>query len=589
MREDFTPIIESTFRLKENEGQDKVTSLAEAIRQNVKPGMTIYIEEGANAAIRDVLRQFWDSRPQFTLVMAVTSGDALDLVASGLVKKVVAAACVEQRPMLGPSPAIQRASQQKSVEIEDWSLYSLMLRLMAGALGVGFLPTKSLLGSSLAEANQDSFKAMDDPFGSGQRLGLVKALNPDLAIVHALVADRYGNTIMSTPPKACYAGWGARASKGGVVVTVEKLVSTDFIRRHAGLVTLPGQVVKSVSVAPFGAHPEGLMNKGTAAFKSYGEDHQFMDEVRKARRDPGQLNAWVKEWVLDCPSHEEYLKKLGSARLSLIRTRADRDTWEKTLEPLLNNISTRQEYNATEMMIVTAARKVREKVLQRGYRTLLVGAGTPLAATWLAYFQLRKEGYDIEVTNGSGQFGYMPRPGDPSTTNYHSLVTCKMLCDVMQVYGWLVAGTDKCLSVLGGAEIDKQGNINSTLTSSGAHLVGSGGANDASNAAELMLVVTQSPRRFVDKVSYVTVPGSKVTMLISDLGIFEKPAPDKEFILTAYFPQPGGKQDALRRIKEQCGWELKVSADLKEVSPPTHDELTLLRLLDAGGALIRPR
>jgi acyl CoA:acetate/3-ketoacid CoA transferase beta subunit len=164
-----------------------------------------------------------------------------------------------------------------------------------------------------------------------------------------------------------------------------------------------------------------------------------------------------------------------------------------------------------------------------------------------------------------------------------------MLCDVMQVYGWLVAGTDKCLAVLGGAEIDKQGNINSTLTSNGAHLVGSGGANDASNAAELMLVVTQSRQRFVDKVSYVTVPGSRVTTLISDLGIFERPTPDKEFVLTAYFPQLGVKEESIRHIKEQCGWELNVSPDVKQVPSPTQDELTLLRLLDAGGALIRPR
>src|SRR4030042_5413927 len=153
MRDEFASIIENTFKLKENEGRDKIISLAEAIKQNVKPGMTIYIEEGANAAIREILAQFWGTKPQFTLVMSAVSGDALDLIASGLVKKLITPACVEQRPMLGPSPIIQRASQQKNVEIEDWSLYSLMLRLMAGALGIGFMPTKSLLGSSLVEAN----------------------------------------------------------------------------------------------------------------------------------------------------------------------------------------------------------------------------------------------------------------------------------------------------------------------------------------------------------------------------------------------------------------------------------------------------
>lgn len=589
MREEFASIIESTFELKQNEGQDKVIDLAEAIKQNVKPGMAIFVEEGASSAIRAILRQFWDTKPQFEVIMAAVSSDALDMVAAGLVKKLITSACVEQRPALGPSAVIQKALQQKSLEIEDWSLYTLMLRLMAGALGVAFMPTKSLVGSSLTEANGNSFKTMDDPFGSGQRLGLVKALNPDLAIVHALVADRYGNTIMSVYPKSSYGGWGPRASKNGVVVTVEKLVSTDFIRKHAALVTLPGYVVNSVSVTPFGAHPEGLLSKGIDDLKSYGEDHQFMEESRKARRDPAQFKVWVKDWVLDCPSTEKYLEKLGNARLSLLKDRAESGMWKKALEPLLKNVSTGVEYNATEMMIVAAARRVRQRVLEKKYRTLLVGAGTPLVATWLACVQLREEGYDVELFNGPGLFGYAPLPGDPSTTNFHTLVTCKMLADIIQSYGWLVGGTDKCLAVLGGAEIDKNGNINSTITGNGLRLPGSGGGNDAGNAAELMLAVTQSPQRFVDKVSYVTVPGNRVTTLISDMGIFEKTAPDREFVLTAYFPRPGSKEDALRGIKEQCGWDLKIAADLKMTAPPTAHELTLLRLIDAGNVFIRPR
>lgn len=588
MDTEFSPIIKSTFKLKNNEGQNKVISLEEAIRQNVKPGMTIYLEEGANAAARAILRQFWGSRPQFTLVMPAVSGDPVELVSSGLVKKLITSACIERRPTLGPISVIQRAYQAKSLEIENWSLLSLMLRLMAGALGVGFMPTKSLLGSSVPEANRDSFMALDDPFGSGQRLGLVKALNPDLSIVHALAADHYGNTIMPSGSMSGYAGWGARSSRGGVVVTTEKVTTTDFIRRHAALTTLPGYVVNSVSLASFGAHPEGMLNRGITGFASYGEDPEFMDEVRKARRDPKLLNAWVKEWVLDCPSHEEYLKKLGSDRLSWLKSRAEKDAWQHTLEPLLKNISTGEEYSATEMMIVTAASKAREKTLQKGYRTLLVGAGTALLATWLVYFQLREEGYDVELVNGPGLFGYMPRPADPSITNYHSLATCKMLADVMQSYGWMVSGTDKCLAVLGAAEIDKLGNINSAIANNGLYLVGPGGANDAGNAAEVMVVLIQSAQRLVKEVSYVTVPGNRVTTLVSDWGIFEKLTPDDEFTLTAYFPRSEAREKIVAHIKERCGWELKVAADLKESKLPTSKELTTLRLLD-GGVLIGPR
>ena len=582
MSTEFGPVIKRAFRLKKNEGWSKVVSLEEAIRQNVKSGMTIYLDEGANAAARAIIRQFWGSKPQFTLVMPAVSGDAVELVSSGLVKKIITSACIERRPTLGPISVIQRAYQDKSLEIENWSLLTLMLRLMAGALGVGFMPTKSLLDSSVAETNGNSFISLDDPFGSGQRLGLVKALNPDLAIVHALAADRYGNSILSSGSMSGYSGWGPKASRGGVLVTTEKLTTTDFIRRHASLTTVPGHVVRSVSSAPFGAHPEGMLNRGIAGFTSYGEDPEYMDEVRKARRDPKQINAWVKEWVLDCPSHDEYLKKLGSARLVRLKSRAEKDTWQQDLEPVLKNISASPEYSATEMMIVTAARKTREKSLQKGYRALLVGAGTALLAAWMAYLQLTREGYDVELVNGPGLFGYMPRPADPSITNYHSLATCKMLGDVMQSYGWLVSGTDKCLAVLGAAEIDKLGNINSAIANGGLYLTGPGGANDAGNAAEVMVVITQSAQRLVKKVSYITVPGGRVTTMVSDWGIFQKLSPVGEFTLTAYLPRSASREDIVNHIKERCGWELRVSDNLAEIKPPTLEELIMLRLLDGG-------
>ena len=588
MSTEFGPVIKRAFGLKKNEGQNKVISLEEAIKQNVKPGMTIYLDEGANAAARAILKQFWGSRPQFTLVMPAVSGDPVELVSSGLVKKIITSACIERRPSLGPISVIQRAYQDKSVEIENWSLLTLMLRLMAGALGVSFMPTKSLLDSSVAKANRDSFIALDDPFGSGQRVGLVKALNPDLAIVHALAADRYGNCILPAGSMSGYSGWGPKASRGGVVVTAEKITTTDYIRRHAALTTLPGHVVRSVSQASFGAHPEGMLNRGISGFASYGEDPEYMDEVRKARRDPKLLNAWVKEWVLDCPSHEEYLKKLGTVRLSGLKSRAEKDTWQNNLERVLKNISTSPEYSATEMMIITAARKTREKTLQRGYRTLLVGAGTALLAAWLAYLQLTEEGYDVELVNGPGLFGYMPRPADPSITNYHSLATCKMLGDVMQSYGWMVSGTDKCLAILGAAEIDKLGNINSAIANGGLYLTGPGGANDAGNAAEVMVVITQSAQRLVKKVSYVTVPRSRVTTLVSDWGIFHKLSPNQEFILTGCLPRSEAKDGIISCIKERCGWEVRVSDKLEEIKPPTIEELTILRLLD-GGVFLGPR
>ncbi len=582
MSAELSPTIKRAFRLRKNEGRNKVVSLEEAVKKHVKPGMTIYLDEGANAAARAIIRHFWGTKPQFVLVMPAVSGDAVEMVSSGLVKKIITSACIERRPNLGPISVIQRAYRDKSLEIENWSLLTLMLRLMAGALGVSFMPTKSLLGSSVAEANNDSFISMNDPFGSGQRLGLVKALNPDIAIGHALAADPFGNSILPSGSMSGYSGWGPKASRHGVLVTTEKVFTTDFIRRHAALTNLPGYSVLSVSPAPFGAHPEGMLNKGIAGLTSYGEDPEYMDEIRKTRRDPKQLNIWVKEWVLDCPSQDAYLKKLGSARLDHLKSRAEKNTWKRVTKLGFKNISSSPEYSATEMMIIAAARKTREKALQKGYRTLLVGAGIALLATWMAYLQLSEEKYDLELVNGPGLFGYMPRPADPSITNYHSLATCKMHGDVLQSYGWLVSGTDKCLAVLGTAEIDKSGNTNSAIANGGLYLTGPGGANDAGNAAEVIVVITQSVQRLVNKLSYISVPGKRVTTIITDWGIFQKLSPDEEFTLTGYFPRSEPRDYILNQIKQRCGWELKVSDHLEELKPPTQKELALLRLLDGG-------
>jgi len=87
---------------------------------------------------------------------------------------------------------------------------------------------------------------------AGKKIGVIKALNPDLSIIHGYAADRYGNTILCQGDSIVdeYSAW---ASKNPVVVTVEKLVSTDYIRKHSPLlVKIPGYRVSSVSVSPFG-------------------------------------------------------------------------------------------------------------------------------------------------------------------------------------------------------------------------------------------------------------------------------------------------------------------------------------------------
>lgn len=519
------------FDPKGDGGQDKVVSLEKAIRDYVKPGMNLYISPEGEAAICQLIRQFWRTKPNFILTMIAITEHALNLVHCGLVEKLITTNCAHNYPSPGLSKTIQDLYQKKEIEIENWSLYTHIQRLMAGALGVGFLPTQSVIDSSMAEENQDSFLVIDDPFKMKGRIGLIKALNPDIAIVHGWAADRSGNTIgvpISSQVATDHNMWGAKASKNGVIVTVEKIVSADFIRNYCSLVNLPGYLVKSVSCVPFGAHPQGMFSPVPGLFDSYAPDYEFVTEFRKACQQPSDIESWLKRWVLDCRNPDEYIGELGAQRINLLRDKAGKDYWKRNLQDVIKKGSTNEPPNPTEMMILIAAQKVAEVVLEKNYRVLLGGLGPGMLSSWVVYYLLRQRNYDLNLAVGTGSFGFIPRPGDSFYGTYNSLHSCRAFFDTPDMYGFVIPGENKCsLSILGAAQIDKFGNINSTKLPEN-YLFGSGGANDAINASEVFVIVKQSKRRFVDKVTYVTCPGQNIKTLVSDMGVFQKVGGEKE-------------------------------------------------------------
>jgi len=158
-----------------------------------------------------------------------------------------------------------------------------------------------------------------------------------------------------------------------------------------------------------------------------------------------------------------------------------------------------------------------------------------------------------------------------------------MLTDVSEVLGILMGGENqRCLGALSAAQVDRWGNLNSTLIPPDILITGSGGANDvASGASEVLAMVPQSPFRFVPEVSYVTAPGHRVKAVATTLGIFEKMEGEREFMLTGIIEDgQSSVEEAVRSIREQCKWDLKIASRLKTVGPPTAEELALLRLFD---------
>ncbi|HUT69879.1 MAG TPA: CoA-transferase [Desulfatiglandales bacterium] len=569
--------------------ESKVVSLSEAIENNIKSGMAIHISLEAGAASCELARQFWGSKADFTLIMNMIGGHhALSLLHGGLVKKLIFTNSADIYPKPYPNPVIQRAFKDKSIELENWSLLSLTQALMAGALNLPFIPTRSIKGSSLADDNRHAFMVMDDVFGSGERIGLIKSLCPDISIIHGWAADPMGNTIVAVPPRDA---WAAKASRNGIIVTVEKLVSEDFIRGHSLLVKIPGSLVNAVCVAPLGAHPQNMNSQGLSEFEGYGLDHAFLEYFRKAAEDPDTLDQWVNEWILDCHTHEDYIEKLEKKYAG---------EWKRKGSPQAGNTDKtvpgpestgEEEPTPAEYAIIGGARRIKDIIKKNSYKTMFAGIGISGLAGWCAYNFLKEEGYHIDLL--AAGIGYEPCPNDPLLISPAIMATSKMISDCLDVHGVSVGGINsRCLGVLGAGQIDKYGNINSTIIKSrkggDIYLSGAGGGNDIASAAkEVVVVAVQRANRLVETVSYITCPGTGVSTLITNEGIYVKT--DSTFILTGYFPRHGvsEEKERIKEIQSTCGWDVNVSPQLEKLAPPTWKELRLLRSFDPDRVFLR--
>ncbi|MFM8971911.1 MAG: CoA-transferase, partial [Actinomycetota bacterium] len=218
-----------------------------------------------------------------------------------------------------------------------------------------------------------------------------------------------------------------------------------------------------------------------------------------------------------------------------------------------------------------------------GADAVLAGAGGANRAAWVGGPHARGAGAAVHRTAEIGLWDYDAVPADPFVLNHRNFPTATMLTDAQGVLGGLVGGAGTVtIGCLGGAQIDRFGNINSTLVRPRPFLVGSGGGNDvASTAAENVIVATLTPQRTVAECSYVTSPGLRVQALVTDLGTFTKR--DGELVLTALAPGA-----TVAAVRELCGWELAVAAGELPVLPEvTGADVEALRRWDPQGWFLR--
>lgn len=254
----------------------------------------------AMAFSHELIRQ---GRRDLTLSAVILGMDADILVGAGAVRRCIYGGGSLDR--YGAIQCVNRAYEQGRIVSEYYSSLAVALRYLAGALGVPFMPTTSMLGSDLLarleeETSPDSVREMDCPF-TGERLVLVKALVPDVAVVHVQMADAEGNARILGPR------WdnaeAARAARK-VIVTAEEIVPTEVIRQQPELTVIPGLRVDAVVHAPYGAHP-------TSMYRCYDHDEDHIRTyVAKARTDEG-VREYIQEYILGTKDHFAYLEKVG--------------------------------------------------------------------------------------------------------------------------------------------------------------------------------------------------------------------------------------------------------------------------------------
>jgi acyl CoA:acetate/3-ketoacid CoA transferase alpha subunit/acyl CoA:acetate/3-ketoacid CoA transferase beta subunit len=565
-------------------GSDKTTSLKDAVAGLIRPGCSIHVgitHAFPYAACNEISRRFWGKDPGFTVHTLGAANHIIIWLLGGMLRRLETSYCGDIYPAPGPNPAFNDAYLSGRVEIRNWTVLTYTLRLMAGALGWPFAPTRSLLGSTMEQDNAADLRVIDDP-DSG-RLALLKPARPDVSIYHAWAADRHGNAIF-TPPYSENL-WGAMAAREGAIITCEKIVDTEFIRRHSPFVRLPGQYVRAVVHAPMGAHPGGFYTAGIEGLEGYAEDYDFIVEFRRANRKPVLFDGWLEKWVMGVGDHAGYLRELGDDRISALKDRHRADAWEAEFSEYEKGLSDSTAWNPLEFMTVAASREIARRMKAGGCSMILAGQGNSNLAAWMARYALSAEGISCDLVAETGFFGYSPRPGSPFLFNFANIPSCTTLTDALQTLGAFVTGggDSKCIGSLSAGQVDAAGNINSTCIPGALYLVGSGGANDvASTAREVVLTMQMSPGRFVERVPYVTAPGRAVSAMVTDRGTLAR-TPDGAFELVSVPAPPSGGPDVpalIAAAREACGWELRAAARVEVEPVPTLAELKLLRAFD---------
>ena len=300
--------------------------------QTVRKAIAELVPDGASVALGLQMEQMIPFAAGHEIIRQKKRGLTLiGPISDILFDQTIAAGCVEQviaawvgNVMMGSAYNFRRAVEQDGMKVVNMSNFTVALALQAGAMGVPFLPTRTALGSDVAHDNE-FFAVIDSPFvpfdscGDGrprpfrpsearqplERLHAVRALNPDVTIVHLQRADREGNA-------HCWGNFGVmiegvRAAKR-VIVVAEEIVEPEVIASDPNRTVIPGFLVNAVVECPYGAHPSPVQGH-------YKRDDAFFRQYHEHTKTKADSDAWLDRWVFATADRRAYVNQLGACRV----------------------------------------------------------------------------------------------------------------------------------------------------------------------------------------------------------------------------------------------------------------------------------
>lgn len=552
----------------------KLRSLADAVREHVHANDTIHFvfsHNRSHAAVWEVARQFRD-RHSLRLVATGLLEYASVLVAAGVVSSLESAFAGNTYPSPSPSRILISHFEKDAQSDPNWTNLTMTLRLMAGALGWPFVPTASLAGSDLEKGA--ARVQIDNPFGEGKAM-LLAPLCPDVAFVHAALADTDGNAVIYGPDAEEL--WGAYAARR-VIVTAERVVSPEQLRALGPRPGLPGHCVSAVVEAPFGAHPQAqFVWNAQDRVEAYAEDYAMRQTMRALSRDATAMRAWVEEWVFGL-DHAGYLAKVGHQRLEQLHDMTPPKAAEATFDRV----------TAEELAAVVAMREAIAAATSGSHDVFFAGIGVSHLAAWAAEASCREQGVAVNLVAETGMYGFRPYKGDPYLFNYPNARSSLMHSSFFRMLGALAGPrAERVLVLLAAAQLDRHGSINSSQAANGQLIVGSGGANDLVNGGgDCIVVMPLRAGRLVERLPFVTSPARRLRGVATDRGWLAPATAGGDLQIVAVFAQKGGEAEAAREIQAMCDWPIEIAATLQRLDPPSPAELSALRAFDPARVLL---